>query len=113
MKALQMRENFQQPYRVFTVGQFVRGLRAWVRWVMVCGLKSMEAAAASILRHWDGIVRWKQSQINNGILEGLNSTVQAAKRKARGYKLKHLITMTYLLTAKLNLQNVNPHFKPT
>jgi transposase len=73
----------------------------------------MEAAANTILRHWDGIVRWKQSQINNGILEGLNSTVQAAKRKARGYKLDHLITMTYLLTGKLNLQTINPHLKPT
>lgn len=113
MKALQMRENFQQIYRVFTVGQFVKCLRAWVRWVIACGLKPMEAAANTILRHWDGIVRWKQSQINNGILEGLNSTVQAAKRKARGYKIKHLITMTYLLTGKLNLANLNPHLKPT
>jgi transposase len=112
MEALRMRENFQQLYRVFTVGQFVKGLRAWVAWVIACGLAPMEAAAA-ILRHWDGIVRWKQSQINNGILEGLNSTVQAAKRKARGYKLRHLITMTYLLTAKLNLQTLNPHLKPT
>lgn len=113
MKALQMRENFQQLYGVFTTGQFVKGLRAWVSWVIACGLKPMEAAANTILRHWDGIVRWKQSQINNGILEGLNSTVQAAKRKARGYKLNHLITMTYLLTGKLNLSNVNHHLKPT
>lgn len=113
MKALQMRENFQLLYRVFTVGQFVKGLREWVKWVSNCGLKSMEAAAGTIRRHWDGIVRWKQSQINNGILEGLNSTVQAAKRKARGYKIQHLITMTYLLTGKLNLQTVNPHILPT
>jgi len=113
MEALRMRENFQQLYRVFTVGQFVKGLRAWVAWVITCGLAPMEAAANTILRHWDGIVRWKQSQINNGILEGLNSTVQAAKRKARGYKLDHLITMTYLLTGKLNLQTINPHLKPT
>ena len=113
MKALQMRENFQLLYRVFTVGQFVKGLREWVKWVSNCSLKPMEAAAGTILRHWDGIVRWKQSQINNGILEGLNSTVQAAKRKARGYKIQHLITMTYLLTGKLNLQTVNPHIQPT
>jgi transposase len=113
MKALQMRENFQAIYRVFTTGQFVKYLRAWVKWVSSSGLKPMESAASMVLRHWEGIVRWKQSQINNGILEGLNSTVQAAKRKARGYKIDHLITMTYLLTAKLNLQTVNPHLKPT
>ena len=113
MEALRMRENFQQLYHVFTTGQFVKYLRQWVDWVQSCGLKPMEAAANMVLRHWDGIVRWKQSQINNGILEGLNSTVQAAKRKARGYKLDHLITMTYLLTGKLNLQTINPHLKPT
>jgi transposase len=65
-----------------------------------------------VLNYWDGIARWNQSQINNGILEGLNSTVQAAKRKARGYKIKHLITMSYLLTGKLNRQIVNPHISP-
>lgn len=113
MESLRMRENFQQLYGVFTVGQFVKGLRAWVAWVIACGLKPMQEAANTILRHWDGVVRWKQSQINNGILEGMNSTVQAAKRKARGYKLDHLINMTYLLTGKLNLQTINPHLKPT
>ena len=113
MEALRMRENFQSIYRVFTTGQFVKYLRAWVKWVSSCGLKPMEKAASMVRNHWDGIVRWKQSQINNGILEGLNSTVQAAKRKARGYKIEHLITMTYLLTGKLNLQTVNPHCQPT
>jgi transposase len=113
MEALRMRENFQAIYRVFTTGQFVKYLRQWVDWVSACGLKPMEKAASTVLNHWDGIVRWKQSQINNGILEGLNSTVQAAKRKARGYKIDHLITMTYLLTGKLNLSNVNPHIQPT
>jgi transposase len=113
MEALRMRENFQAIYRVFTTGQFVKYLRQWVDWVKSSGLKPMENAASMVVRHWDGIVRWKQSQINNGILEGLNSTVQAAKRKARGYKIQHLITMTYLLTAKLNLSKVNPHCQPT
>jgi hypothetical protein len=29
------------------------------------------------LRHWSGILQWKLSSINNGILEGLNSVIQA------------------------------------
>ena len=61
-----------------------------------------------------GIVQWQLSSINNGILEGLNSIIQAAKRKARGYGKKHFKThfktMTYLLAGKLDLHkiNVNP-----
>jgi len=113
MEALRMRENFQAIYRSFTTGQFVQYLRQWVDWVKSSGLKPMESAAQMVLRHWDGIVRWKQSNLNNGILEGLNSVIQAAKRKARGYKLQHFITMTYLLTAKLNLSKVNSHCLPT
>jgi len=45
--------------------------------------------------------------INNGILEGLNSVLQAAKRKARGYKVEHFKTIAYLLTGKLDFSKLN------
>ena len=58
-----------------------------------------------------GIVQWKLSSINNGLLEGLNSIIQAAKRKARGYGKKYFKThfniMAYLLTGKLDLHKTN------
>jgi len=108
MRALQMRETFQQLYAADTTETFTQNLKKWVSWVADCGLTSMEKAASTIVHHWDGIVAWKKSQLNNGILEGLNSVVQAAKRKARGYKPHHFITIAYLLTAKLNFKSVNP-----
>jgi hypothetical protein len=50
-----------------------------------------------------GVLRWYDSKINNGILEGLNSLVQAAKAKARGYRtFKNLKAMIYMLTGKLD-----------
>jgi len=53
-------------------------------------------------QHWDGILNWFKSGINNGILEGINSLVQAAKSRAGGYRTnEYLITMVYLLTGKL------------
>ena len=69
----------------------------------------MVKVAEMVQKHWDGILRWKESQINNGILEGLNSIIQAAKRKARGYKSEHFKVIAYLLTGKLNLHEVNPY----
>jgi transposase len=60
-----------------------------------------------------GILQWKTSQINNGILEGLNSVVQAAKRKARGYKFKHFKTIVYLITGGLDFSKVNSACLPT
>ncbi len=62
----------------------------------------MKEAAYIIKRHWSGILRWFTSRINNGILEGINSLVQAAKARARGYRTsKNLISMIYLIAGKL------------
>ena len=80
-----MRETFQQIYHAQSDTEFVKLLSQWYEWVSNSVLEPMKKAAAMVRKHWDGVVNWKKSQINNGILEGLNSVIQAAKRKARGY----------------------------
>lgn len=77
-------------YHAPTQEQFEYLLNEWHSWAIANKLSTMEKVAQTIKNHWDGIVQWNKSQINNGVLEGLNSVVQAAKRKARGYKAKHL-----------------------
>jgi transposase len=53
--------------------------------------------------HWDGILNQFKSKINNGVLEGINSLIQAAKAGARGYrKNDYLITVIYLITSNLH-----------
>ena len=43
----------------------------------------------------------------NGIIEGINSLVQAAKAKARGYRsLRNLVAITYLIAGKIDLKLV-------
>ena len=75
-------------------------------------LEPMIKAAKTVKKYWDGIVRWYESKINNGILEGLNSVIQAAKSKARGYKtFKNYQIIVYLLTGKLDFSLVNHRFK--
>jgi len=65
--------------------------------------------AYTIKRHWEGVVRWKKSQLNNGILEGLNSLIQAAKSKVRGYRTFDCFkAIIYLLTADLDFAKINP-----
>ena len=62
----------------------------------------MKRGVATIRRHWDGILRWFSSGVSNGLLEGMNSLIQAAKSRARGYRTNtNLIAMIYLLGAKL------------
>ena len=78
-------------------------LKRWSFWATHSRLEPIKRAAATIRRHWEGILRWFTSKLTNGILEGMNSLIQAAKSRARGYRTnKNLITMIYLLGAKLN-----------
>lgn len=109
MKALRIREAFQAIYKAENITDFQRLLKEWYNWAIRSRLEPMVKVARTIKRHWDGVLRWKESQINNGILEGLNSVIQAAKRKARGYKSEHFKAIAYLLTSKFNLQQFNPH----
>jgi transposase len=107
MQAMHIRENFQAIYYADNVDEFETLLQKWHSWAIKSGLEPMIKAAKTIKSHWEGIIRWKVSQINNGILEGLNSVLQAAKRKARGYGAKHFMTIAYFLTGKLNFSKVN------
>lgn len=59
-------------------------------------------AANTIKAHWSGIINYIESQINNGILEGLNSKIQLAKKRARGYRnISNFINMIYFTCGKL------------
>ena len=78
-------------------------LKKWYFWATHSRLEPVKQAAYTVKRHWDGILRWFHSHINNGILEGINSLIQAAKAKARGYRSsRNYITMIYLIAGKLD-----------
>jgi transposase len=48
---------------------------------------------------------WFESKIANGLVEGINSLVQAAKAKARGYRnVETLKAITYLIAGKLDFK---------
>ena len=109
IRAVHVREAFQNIYQAETVLEFTKLLKEWYFWATHSRLEPIKKVARTIKNHWDGILRWKESQINNGILEGLNSVIQAAKRKARGYKIKHFKTMAFLLTGKFDFNKINQH----
>ncbi|MEJ5363465.1 MAG: ISL3 family transposase [Desulfosoma sp.] len=79
-------------------------LQRWFFWATHSRLEPIIKAAYTIKNHWQGILRWFRSRITNGILEAINGLIQAAKRKARGYRnSRNLITMVYLIAGKLDL----------
>ncbi len=104
-RAYRMRLAFQEVYAQPTRGWGELFLDRWTGWVKRSRLEPMKAVAKTIERHRDGILAWFDSRIANGLIEGINSLVQAAKAKARGYRsIRNLIAMTYLITGKLNLK---------
>ena len=51
------------------------------------------------------VLQWSDSKIANGLIEEVNSLVQAAKAKARGYRsTRNLEAIIYLLAGKLDLR---------
>ncbi len=112
MRAYNIRQSFQDIYQATSQEEFVTYLNKWYFWATHSRLEPMIKAAKTVKRHWDGVVRWYESKINNGILEGLNSVIQAAKSKARGYKtFRNYKIIVYLLTGKLDFSLVNHRFK--
>lgn len=64
----------------------------------------------TIKAHWDGILNFFDSHLTNGAVEGMNGMIQAAKRRARGYRTaRSLITMTYLIGGKLTALPTSPY----
>jgi len=104
MRAYQLRLNFQEVW-LLPPDQAEPFLKKWYYWATHSRLEPMKKAAYTIKEHWDGVLNWFKSKINNGVLEGINSLVQAAKARARGYRTNdYLITMIYLITGKLQIK---------
>ena len=75
MRAYNIRQSFQDIYQASSKEKFVTYLNKWYFWATHSRFNPMIKAAKTIKRHWDGIVKWFESKINNGILEGLNSVI--------------------------------------
>ena len=103
-RAYQIRLVFQDLYGQ-PPDQAEYFLKRWYFWATHSRIQPIIDVAKTIRRHQAGILRWFTSRINNGILEGINSLVQAAKSKARGYRsLRNFSAVIYLIAGKLNLK---------
>ncbi len=104
-RAYQIRLTFQDLYAQPSREAAEAFLKKWYFWATHSRLEPVIEAARTIKRHWHGILRWFDSKIANGILEGINSLVQAAKAKARGYRsTRNLKAIIYLIAGKLELK---------
>jgi transposase len=103
MKLL-LQDFFEQPNRR-AGGVF---LNDWCTLARASKIGPLVKLAGTFQSHRRGILNWWRSQISNGLIEGINSLIQAAIAKARGYRNpQNLITIAYLIAGKLDF-NADP-----
>lgn len=73
-----------------------------ISWLKRSRLEPMKDVAKTLLKHEKEILEYFTARLTNAIAEGINSLIQAGKRKARGFRtFKGYSTMIYLTCSKL------------
>ena len=95
--------------------QSAQMLKKWLHWAQRSQLHPIKDLAKTIKQHWAGIVTaFEASHLHTGYVEAVNSLLQAAKAKARGYgTTRHFIAMAFLIAGKLSHLPGNPLLKAT
>ena len=101
-KAYRLKELFNDLWEMDSEEEAVAFLVEWCNEVEESDIEPFKKFCKTVKSHWTGIVNFCETNINNGILEGINSKVQLAKRRARGYRqTKNFMNMIYFLCGKL------------
>ena len=75
----------------------------WVKEVEKSNIPAFMKFSRTVVKNKYGIINFVTNKINNGILESINSKIQLAKKRARGYRnIDNFINMVYFLCGKLN-----------
>lgn len=104
-KAYQIKLALQDVYFAATREDAEVLLKSWYNWTIRSQIEQVKKVARTVKDHWNGILAWFDSKLSNGFLEAVNGLIQAAKRRARGYRsTKNLINMAYLIAGKLDFR---------
>lgn len=100
--AYRLKEMFSEFWTFTTMEDAGSFLAYWCDLAQDSTIQPFKKAAKTLLSHWTGIVNYAKSKLNNGILEGINSKIQLAKKRARGYRnIDNFIHMIYFIAGKL------------
>jgi transposase len=79
-------------------------LKKWYFWATHSRLDPIIEFAKTVKEHWTGILNYFHSRITNEIIEGINSKIKTAMKRAYGFKtFRYLRTIVYLVAGKLTL----------
>jgi len=101
--------NLQNVYFAKSRQEAETLLTQWHRRAAKSSLQLIRNMAESVKEHWDGILSHFESSLTSGFLEGINSLIQSAKTRARGYRNPdNLIAIAYIIAGKLKFNTLYP-----
>lgn len=103
-RAFQMVQALDEVYACRTYAQALVTFMQLTKWLDRSRLVPMKKVSRTLKQHQENILNYFLDRMTNAIAEGLNSLIQAAKRRARGYKtFRGYACMIYLVVGKLKL----------
>lgn len=102
-QAYRLKELFNDFWHFSDNEEAVSFLAYWCDLVEEAAILPFMKFVAMIKSHWSGVVNYIKSNISNGVLESINSKIQLAKRRARGFRnTANFINIIYFIAGKLN-----------
>ena len=82
-------------------------LKQWHKKTSKSTIGLIQKMSQTVMSHWNGILSYFDSALTTGFLEGINSLIQSAKARARGYRNpRNMISMAYLIAGKLRFNRL-------
>lgn len=101
--AYKLKLEFEEVWR-FQHRAIEPALKAWCQRVKDSKIRPLISFVRTLVNHWKGVINALKMLINNGVSEGINSKIQAAKSKARGYpNSENFKAMIYYIGNDMNL----------
>ena len=104
-RAYQMKLALERVYEAQTGQEAEALLESWIIWARRSRIRPMIQLARTLDRHFEGIVAFARTHITNAMVEGLNTKIKAAKRRAYGFRsFANYRTIILLTCGALKLQ---------
>jgi transposase len=101
-KAYQIKLALARFWEIADPAEAISYLKRWYFWATHSRLAPVIKAARTIKCYWKGIVNFLDSRVTNGMIEGLNSKIKTAMKRAYGFKqASYLKTIIYLVAGRL------------
>ena len=112
-RALAMREDLQKTWECENKQDAEIHLKAWSSWATRSRQPAFKSLAKTIKGHWDGILAFFPYRITSAAIEAINGVIQAARRRARGFRnFANLRAIAYWMAGDLDLKIPSPFVHP-